>query len=152
MTSNGRATAQLVRRPGADLTGARFAVEFTDPRGKAVAGLEPRVDSSDPDVATVEFFPGAAGKYEITASLKADGKVSANQTAELRVRGGDFGTGAAESRPENLRAIATATGREYVDVERAADVASRVNRIERARWRGRSGGTSRCGSCVSWRR
>ena len=56
---NRKVTVQLVRqrRPGADLTGARFAVDVTDPKGRPVQGLEPRVDSGDPDVASVELKP-----------------------------------------------------------------------------------------------
>jgi hypothetical protein len=129
-----KVTVQLLRqrRPGADLAGSRFAVEITDPKGKAVPGLEPRVDSAEPDVATVEFYPGVAGRYEISASLKAaDGKLVANQTSEVRVRGSDLELSAGEPRPDNLRAIAAATGGAYVDVDRAAEIAPQIRRIER---------------------
>jgi hypothetical protein len=130
---NRKVTLQLVRqrRPGADLTGARFVVDVTDPKGKAVPGLEPRVDSGDPDVATVEFYPGVAGRYEINASLKADNKILANQASEVRVRGSDLELTASEPRPENLRAIASATGGSYVEIDQAAEVADNVKRIER---------------------
>jgi hypothetical protein len=130
---NRKVTVQLVRqrRPGADLTGARFAVDVTDPKGKPVPGLEPRVDSADPDVASVEFYPGVAGRYEINASLKADNKILANQTSEVRVRGSDLELSAAAPRPENLRAIASSTGGVYVEIDQAAEVAKHVRRIER---------------------
>jgi hypothetical protein len=130
---NRKVTLQMLRqrRPGADLTGARFVVEVIDPKGKPVPGLEPRVDSADPDAATVEFYPGVAGRYEINAALKADNKVLANQASELRVRGGDLELSAGEPRPENLRAIAAATGGSYVEIDHAADVADNVRRIER---------------------
>ncbi len=130
---NQKVSVQVVRqrRPGSDLTGASFRVDVTDPKGESVPGLVPRVDSADPDVATVEFYPGTAGRYEIAAALTADGKVLANQAGELRVRGADLEMKETLTRPENLRAIKEATGGVYVDVDQAAEVADQIKRIER---------------------
>jgi hypothetical protein len=130
---NQKVSVQVVRqrRPGTDLTGAVFSVDVTDPKGQPVPGLVPRVDSADPDTATVEFYPGTAGRYEIAAALKVDGKVLANQAGELRVRGPDLEMTQTSPRPENLRAIKEATGGVYVDVDLAGDVADQIRRIER---------------------
>ena len=70
-----------------NLTGSSFSVEVTDPKGRPVPGLVPLVSSAAPDTATVVFYPSQPGRYEIAASLKADGKVLVNQAAEVRVQG-----------------------------------------------------------------
>jgi hypothetical protein len=121
------------RRPGTDLTGAQTTVDITDPKGQPVSGLEPRSDSADPDVATVEFYPTAAGRYEIAAALKVGGKVLANQAGEFRVRGADLELAVAGTRPDNLRALKEATGGIYADIDDAGEVAGKITRIERQR-------------------
>ncbi len=133
--ANRKVTIRVVRqrRPGTDLTGALTTVEITDPKGQAVPGLEPRSDSADPDVATVEFYPTAAGRYEIAAALKTGGKVLANQAGELRVRGADLELADAGTRPDHLRALKEATGGIYVDIEEADEVVGKIPRIERRR-------------------
>jgi uncharacterized membrane protein len=131
--ANKKVTIRIVRqrRPGSDLTGAQVSVDVTDPKGQPVNGLEPRSDSADPDVSTVEFNPTVAGRYDISAALKSGGKVLANQKGELRVRGADLELADAGTRPDNLRALAGATGGEYSNIEEADEVAGRITRIER---------------------
>jgi hypothetical protein len=133
--ANKKVTVRVVRqrRPGTDLSGAQTTVDITDPKGQPVPGLEPRTDSADPDVATVEFTPSAAGRYEITAALKSGGKVLANQAGELRVRGADLELADAGTRPDNLRALKEATGGIYADIDEADEVAGKISRIERRR-------------------
>jgi hypothetical protein len=133
--ANRKVTVRVVRqrRPGIDLTAAQTTVDITDPKGQAVPGLDPRSDSTDPDLATVEFYPTAAGRYGISAVLKAGGKVLANQAGELRVRGADLELADAGTRPDNLRALKEATGGIYADIEDADEVAGKIARIERRR-------------------
>jgi hypothetical protein len=135
--ANKKVTVRVVRqrRPGTDLTGAVTTVEITDPKGQPVPGLTPRSDSADPDVSTVVFYPTAAGRYEICAALKSEGKVLANQSGELRVRGADLELADAGTRPDNLRALKEATGGVYVDIEDADEVAGKIARIERRQTR-----------------
>jgi hypothetical protein len=121
------------RRPGAELAGSQVQVEISDPKGQPVPGLAPRFGSADPDAASVEFYPTLAGRYAISASLKAGGKVLANQAGELRVRGADLELADAGTRPDNLRALAEATGGVYADIDDAGEIADRVPRIERRR-------------------
>ncbi|MFO0930924.1 MAG: hypothetical protein U0736_28500 [Gemmataceae bacterium] len=125
---NGKVTVRVVRqrRPGTDLSTAQTRVDITDPKGQPIGGLTPRVDAADPDTATVEFYPSAAGRYEISAALTADGKTLANQTAEVRVRGADLELADAGTRPDHLRAIAEATGGVAVLVADAATLTDRV--------------------------
>ncbi len=133
--ANRKVTVRVVRqrRPGTDLSGAQTTVDITDPKGQPVLGLEPRSDSADPDVATVEFYPTIAGRYEIAAALKSGGKVLANQAGELRVRGADLELADAGTRPDILQALTTATGGVYADIDDADAVASKITRIERRR-------------------
>jgi hypothetical protein len=130
-----KATVRVVRqrRPGMDLGGAEVHVDITDPKGAPVAGLAPRVDSADPDAATVEFYPTLAGRYVVAASLRADGKVLANQSSELRVRGSDLELAGGAPRPDHLRALKEATGGVYADIDDAESVADAVPRKQR-RW------------------
>lgn len=130
---NRKVTVRLVRqrRPGADLSAAQSRVDITDPKGQPIAGLTPRVDAADPDSATVEFYPSVAGRYEIAAALVGDGKVLANQAAEVRVRGADLELADAGTRPENLRAIKEATGGVYADIDDAEALAAKVSGSQR---------------------
>jgi hypothetical protein len=108
-------------------------VEVIDPRGKVIPGLAPRFDSSDPDTAKVEFYPEGSGKYEIAATLRSGGKVLANAASDVQVQGRDRELAEPDPRPDNLRAIAAATGGTYLDIEAAADLAGQIERVERRR-------------------
>jgi hypothetical protein len=132
-----KVTLRVLRqpRPGTDLAGAQVTVDVTDPKGKLVAGLAPKTSSADPDETRVEFYPALAGRYEIAASLKRDGKVLANGTGELRVRGADLELADTGTRPDNLRALKEATGGVYVDIDDADELAGKVQRLERRQTR-----------------
>ena len=119
------------RRPGTDLTNSRYVVAIRDPSGTAVPGLDPRIDSTDPDIATVEFYPTVAGRYKINASLEAEGKVLANQASEVLVRGADLELADTGTRPDNLKAIAAATGGTYAEIDKADEIADRIPRSQR---------------------
>jgi uncharacterized membrane protein len=122
-------------RPGVDLSGALTTVEVTDPKGNAVPGLTPRVSSADPDAATFEFYPTLSGEYKVAAALKSGGKMLGNQNVEFRVRGKDLEMADTGTRPDHLRAIASATGGMYVDVDDADALKDKVQRIERRQTR-----------------
>jgi hypothetical protein len=130
---NKKVTVRVTRQsaPGASLAGAQVHVEVTDPKRAPVPGLAPRFGSADPDVATVEFYPTVAGRYEVAASLKGGGKVLANASGELRVRGADLELADTGTRPDHLRALKEATGGTYADIDDADEVAGKVERRER---------------------
>ena len=86
-----------------------------------------------------------AGRYEIAASLKADGKLLANQAGELRVRGADLELVDSGTRPDNLKAIKEATGGVYVDIDDADEIAAKIARVERRR-----SSVSHVGWCASF--
>jgi uncharacterized membrane protein len=130
---NRKVTVKVVRqrRPGTDLTGSQYVVDIRDPKGAAVPGLVPRVDSTDPDVATVEFYPTKSGRYAIDAAIKAEGKVLANQGSEVMVRGADLELADTGTRPDNLKALAKVTGGTYEEIDKADEIADRIPRSQR---------------------
>jgi hypothetical protein len=130
---NKKVTVRVTRqaRPGTDLAGSLVHVEITDPKGKAVPGLNPRVDSADPDVTTVEFYPSAAGRYSLAAELKASGKLLANQSGEFRVRGADLEMADTSPRPANLQQISARTGGVALPIQQADKLPASIQRIER---------------------
>jgi hypothetical protein len=83
----------------------------------------------------VEFYPAVAGRYEVGAALKRGGKVLANDSGELRVSGADLELADTTTRPDNLRALAGATGGLYFDVDDAGELAGKVQGVERRRSR-----------------
>ncbi|MFO0880374.1 MAG: hypothetical protein U0840_23765 [Gemmataceae bacterium] len=123
-----KVAVRLQRQPRPGSEPGTFHLEVVDPKGAPVQGLVPQSDSADPDLATVEFFPTLAGRYEITASLRAEGKVLANQTSEIRVRGSDLELADGSPRPDHLRAIKEATGGTYFDIDQADNVAEQIPR------------------------
>jgi hypothetical protein len=131
--ANKKVTVRAIRqaRPGTDLTGSQIAIEITDPKGKPLPGLVPKVDSADPDMARVEFYPPAAGVYRVSAELKAQNKLLANQNGEFRVQGADLEMSDPTTHPENLQAIKEATGGIYLDIDSAGEVVKHIERIER---------------------
>ncbi|MBY0231813.1 MAG: hypothetical protein K2W96_21205, partial [Gemmataceae bacterium] len=122
---NGKVTVTVVkqRRPGAETAGAVLDVSIADPKGDAVPGLAGKASAADPDATAYEFYPGLAGRYAVSASLKADGKTLANAGAEVLVRGADLELAQPATRPDLLRAISAATGGESVDIADAEEAA-----------------------------
>jgi hypothetical protein len=130
---NEKAVIQVRRlpRPGADLADTRIVVDVINPKGRAVPGLAPSFSKADPNLATVEFTPGEAGRYEVVASLRRGDKVVDNVTTELRVRGADLELETVSTRPDHLKALAEATGGTYREVDDAEEVAAKLTRSER---------------------
>ena len=67
----------------------------------------------------------------MNATLPADGKALANQTAEFRAQGADYELADEGTNPANLRALADATGGVYLDVDRADELAGKIARKDR---------------------
>ena len=90
-----RVNLHIARQPRADVdvSAAQVAVEIVGPGGKPLPPEQtpaPRASSGQPDVFTAEFTPAASGRYEVNATLTADGKALANQTTEFRAQGADY--------------------------------------------------------------
>jgi hypothetical protein len=118
-------------RPDIDATSTQIALEITGPDGKPLPPEQtpvPRAGSAQPDVYTAEFTPSVGGRYEVNATLTADGKALANQTAEFRAQGGDYELADQGTNPAALRALAEATGGVYLDVDHAEDLAGKIAR------------------------
>lgn len=130
-----KAIVRIVRqaRPGLDLTGSELKVEITDPKNRSLPGLVVKTDPGDPDSSSVEFYPTQAGRYDIAVSLKAGGKTLAHQNGELLVRGSALELASTGTRPENLRAISSATGGTFVEIGKEDELTDRIDRIERRR-------------------
>jgi uncharacterized membrane protein len=109
-------------RPDLDLTGVEWSAELrsggtalTDANGKQLAlPLKASLTAPDEFTATVNAPPG--GRYEVAVKLTKDGKPLANQSAEFLVQGTSLELADPTPRPENLRAIAAATGGVAVEV------------------------------------
>ena len=105
-----RVTLTISRQPRADVdvSATQVAVEIIGPDGKPLPPERtptPRASSGQPDVFTAEFTPSASGRYEVNATLNADGKVLANQTTEFRAQGADYelaDQGTNPARPEGV--------------------------------------------------
>jgi hypothetical protein len=123
-------TVRRQPRPGTDLANAEAAVEVRDPAGR-VLPLTLKGDSAEPDKSTAEFFPSVGGRYEVAATLTGGGKPLANQAAEFQVQGVDVEMADVGTNPQTLRDLAAATGGVYLDVDRAAELADKIDRRER---------------------
>jgi hypothetical protein len=128
----GKKVVVVVRRqprPGAGPL-VEPAVEVRDPAGRTLT-LPLNGDSAEPDKFTAEYYPTLGGRYELSATLTAGGKVQANQAAEFQVQGVDVELADTGTNPQNLRDLAEATGGLYLDVDRAEDLAGKIERKER---------------------
>jgi uncharacterized membrane protein len=129
----GKAVAIQVARqpkPGGDLAATELGLEVTGPSGRAVA-VPLRASSADPNLFQGSYYPPAAGRYELAATLGAGGKAVANQASEFLVHGADLERADPGTNPALLRSLAAATGGVYVDVEDAAKLVAKVPRKER---------------------
>ena len=131
-----RVQLRIARQPRADVdvSAAQVAVEIVGPDGKPLPPEQtpaPRASSGQPDVFTAEFTPSTGGRYEVNATLTADGKALANQTTEFRAQGADYELADQGTNPANLRALAEATGGVYLDVDRADELAGKIARKDR---------------------
>jgi hypothetical protein len=129
----------IVRRqpkPQAAQSTTEPRVKFHDPAGQAIA--VPLVkDSADPDKFTGEYFPSVSGRHEVEATLEAAqdnlGKKAANAVTEFPVQGKAVELADVGTRPDNLAALAKATGGVYLEVDQAAEVEKLIKREERSR-------------------
>jgi hypothetical protein len=117
-------------RPGTDLSAAEVSVVITGQAGKAVH-LQVAPSSAEPDVFRGSFFPAEGGRYEIAANLTNQGNLLANQTAEFLVSGPNLELADTRTNQDNLRKIAAASGGEYLEIDRADQVAEKITPKER---------------------
>jgi hypothetical protein len=118
-------------RPDVDFGKAELVAEAKGPAGEMKLPLA--ASSANPDEFTALFTPPAGGRYEITARLSADGKLLANQSAEVLVQGSALELADPRANPRTLEAIATATGGVYVDMPQAATLVEKLPKKERRR-------------------
>jgi hypothetical protein len=90
-----------------------------------------QASSAAPDVFTGTVTPAAGGRYSVSASLSAEGKLVANQTAEFLVQGADWELADTRTNRGLLQSLAAATGGIYHDVEDAAKLATKIEGKER---------------------
>jgi hypothetical protein len=128
--SGKKVTVVVRRQPRPGETPGEPAVEVRDPAGRSV-GLTLKGDSAEPDKFTAEYYPTLGGRYELAATLTGGGKMKANQAAEFQVQGMDVELADNGTNPQNLRDLAQATGGVYLDVDRAEELAGKVERRER---------------------
>ena len=115
----------------ADAAKGQVSVEVTRPSGEALPPLPLKADPERPGVLRGEFYPSVGGRYEVTATLTGDGKPLANQQAEFMVQGSDLELANTGTNPGNLKALTDATGGVYLDVDRAEELADKIERKER---------------------
>jgi hypothetical protein len=118
-------------RPDVDFGRAELVAEARGPAGEVKLPLA--ASSANPDEFTALFTPPAGGRYEITARLSADGKLLANQSAEVLVQGSALELADPRANPRVLEAIAAATGGVYVDMPQAGSLVEKLPKKERRR-------------------
>jgi uncharacterized membrane protein len=123
--------------PDAPVDTASVSVSVVDEAGKQAA-IVMQQSSAEPDTLTASYFPSVGGRYQVHASLTADGKPVANETTEFLVHGLDLELAQAGTNSSLLQSIATATGGLYFDAQDAGKLldsiqfkARRTPRIER---------------------
>jgi uncharacterized membrane protein len=123
---------RVVRQPRPDTNFANtdIRVDVTTPSGKTLA-LEAKAHSADPDVFTADYFPTTGGRFGLSAALTKEGEAIAKQTSEFLVNSSDLELADTGTNPDNLRAMARATGGIYVDVEDLDQLATKIPRKQR---------------------
>src|SRR5262249_43745806 len=121
-----KVVVKLERQANAKVEGQpQLTVDIKDPADERVA-LPLKVDSSNPDLASAEFYPSRSGRFEVLAALTSGGKPLANQTAEFLVQGQDLELADVGVYPRALRDIAEATGGIYYEIDDAEKLADKV--------------------------
>lgn len=118
-------------RPDVDFSKAELTAEVRGPAGEVRLPLAG--SSANPEEFTALFTPPAGGRYELGARLSVDGKLVANQSAELLVQGSALELADPRADPRPLEAIASATGGVFVEVPQAASLAEKLPKKERRR-------------------
>ncbi len=119
-------------QPGADTAPVDVLVEVVDESGKNAKLVSVRSGSAEPDVFFGTFAPETGGRYEVEAGLhSADGGRVANQTTDFLVHGPDLELADTATNRPHLQSMAAQTGGQYVDIERAGEIAKHIPRKER---------------------
>jgi hypothetical protein len=126
-----KVTVTVTRQTDAAKGKGQVRVEITRPSGEVLPPLPLKEDPGNRDVFRGEYYPSVGGRYEVTATLTGDGKPLANQQAEFMVQGSDLELANTGTNPGNLKALADATGGVYLDVDRAEELAEKIERKER---------------------
>jgi len=126
-------TVKVIRqpRPDVDFSKAELIAEAKGPTGEVKLPLA--ANSTNPDEFTALFTPPAGGRYELSARLTTDGKVLANQSADVLVQGSALELADPRANPKSLEAIASATGGVYVDMPHAGSLVEKLPKKERRR-------------------
>jgi hypothetical protein len=126
-------TVRVVRqpRPDVDFSKADLVAEAKGPAGETKLNLV--ANSSNPDEFSAMFTPPASGRYEISSRLSVEGKLLANQSAEVLVQGSALELADPRANPKTLEAISTATGGLYVDMPQAGSLVEKLPKKERRR-------------------
>ena len=106
-------------------------VEIIQPTGAALPPLPLKPEADNPGVLKGEFYPSVGGRYEVTATLTSAGKTVANQQAEFMVQGSDLELANTATSSAHLEALKDATGGVYLEVDRAAELADKIEIKER---------------------
>lgn len=125
---------RIVRQPepGAEAAPTELAVEVVDESGKNAKTVSVRSGSAEPDVFFGSFAPETGGRYEVEAALRSTGGESmANQTADFLVHGPDLELADTATNRPHLQSLAAQTGGEYVDIDRAGELAKHIPHKER---------------------
>jgi hypothetical protein len=122
----------VTRQPQAtNLVGAvTVTADIVAENGQAVS-VPMQAGSRDPDTFTGTFHAPAGGRYEVNAALLAGGKPQANQVTEFLVHGADVELADSGTSRQTLRAVASATGGLYYDIDDAQALAGKVERRDR---------------------
>ena len=118
-------------RPDVDFGKSELVAEVKGPAGDVKLPLT--ASSANPDEFTALFTPPAGGRYEISSRLSVEGKLLANQSAEVLVQGSALELADPRANPKSLEAIATATGGLYVDMPQAGTLVDKLPKKERRR-------------------
>lgn len=118
-------------RPDVDFGKSELVAGVTGPAGEV--RLPIAASSANPDEFTAMFTPPSGGRYEVSAKLSADGKLLANQSAEVLVQGSALELADPRANPRPLEAIAAATGGVYVDMPQAGTLADKLPKKDRRR-------------------
>jgi len=125
-------------RAGVDLTDAEATLELRTADGQPVLNgegkpmtLPARANSANPDAFLASFTPPSGGRYKLTGSLAAGGKLLANQESEFFVQSSALELSDPRTNPANLEAIARITRGEAFELSQVKDLVDQLAPRER---------------------
>jgi uncharacterized membrane protein len=127
-------------RPDVDLSRARLSVTYKPALGGRPAVVtNVKSTSADPDLFTGTFYPaagnrpGAAGRFEVSATFTQDGKVVANQGTEFLVHSSGQELADTGTNPQVLKTLSehSQVMDGYRDIGRAVELADLIRPKER---------------------